>query len=60
MIHPKGATPFALLALLLLGVPLLLTLQKLVLLLTRGDRSHQLLEELQNRARSITERFDAP
>ena len=38
--NPK-ATPFELLALLLLALPLLLTLQKLVLLLPFGDRSHQ-------------------
>ena len=42
-IHPKGATPFAFVALLpLLGLPLF-TLQKFVLLLPFGDRSHQLL-----------------
>ena len=38
--NPK-ATPFELLALLLLALPLLLTLQKLVLLLPFGERSHQ-------------------
>ena len=37
--NPK-ATPFELLAL-LLALPLLLTLQKLVLLLPFGERSHQ-------------------
>ena len=35
------ATPFELLELLLLALPLLLTLQKLVLLLPFGERSHQ-------------------
>ena len=44
-LHPKGDSPFALLALLLFALPLLLTLQKLVALLTRGERSHQLLAE---------------
>lgn len=39
--NPKQ-TPLALLALLLLALPLLLTLQKLVELLAFGERSHQL------------------
>lgn len=50
--NPK-ATPFELLALLLLALPLLLTLQKLVELLELGERSHQLFalpEMQQNRA----------
>ena len=42
-IRPKGLTPLAELALLLLAVPLLLTLQKLLLLDALGERSHQLL-----------------
>ena len=41
----QGATPFELLALLLLALPLLLTLQKLVVLLALGERSHQLLAD---------------
>jgi hypothetical protein len=40
-----GATPFELDALLLLALPLLLTLQKLVVLLEHGDASHQLYRE---------------
>lgn len=43
--HPKGARPFVLLALLLLALPLVLTLQKFVLLPLLGERSHQLLLE---------------
>lgn len=39
------ATPFALLALLLLRVPLLFTLSKFVVLPTKGDRSHQFAAE---------------
>lgn len=43
--NPK-ATPFELLALLLLlALPLLLTLQKLVVLLALGERSHQLFAD---------------
>ena len=41
--NPK-ATPFELLAL-LLALPLLLTLQKLVVLFALGERSHQLLAD---------------
>ena len=41
---PKD-TPFELLALLALALPLLLTLQKLVELLELGERSHQLFAE---------------
>ena len=44
MQNPK-ATPFELEALLLLALPLLLTLQKLLLLPELGERSHQLLAE---------------
>jgi len=40
----QGQTPFELLALLLLQLPLLLTFQKLVELPTLGERSHQLVE----------------
>jgi hypothetical protein len=43
--YPNGASPLVLLALLLLALPLLLTLQKLVVLLVLGERSHQLLAE---------------
>jgi hypothetical protein len=45
--NPKD-TPLLLLALLLLALPLVLTLQKLVLLLELGERSHQLLVEPRN------------
>lgn len=38
-------TPFELLALLLLALPLLLTLQKLLELLVFGERSHQLVAD---------------
>ena len=41
-IHPKGERPLVLLALLLLALPLVLTLQKLLLLPELGERSHQL------------------
>lgn len=41
----RRATPFELLALLLLALPLLLTLQKLVVLFALGERSHQLLAD---------------
>lgn len=45
MIYPQGANRFVLLALLLLAVPELDTLQKLVALLPLGERSHQLFAE---------------
>jgi hypothetical protein len=41
----QGETPFVLLALLLLALPLVFTLQKFVVLLAFGDPSHQLLAE---------------
>ena len=41
----QGASAQELLALLLLALPLLLTLQKLLLLPELGERSHQLLAE---------------
>lgn len=44
-VRNPNATPYELLALLLLAVPLLLTLQKLVALLPLGERSHQLVAE---------------
>lgn len=40
--YPKGASPFALEALLLFALPFVLTLQKFVALLAFGERSHQL------------------
>ena len=40
----QGQTPFELLALLLLQLPLLLTFQKLVELVALGERNHQLVE----------------
>ena len=43
---PKD-TPLVLLALLLLALPLLLTLQKLLVLSRLGERSHQLFAERQ-------------
>lgn len=42
-----GASPLTLLALLLLALPLLLTLQKLVVLDPLGERSHQLSDTLE-------------
>jgi hypothetical protein len=45
MLRNPKATPLVLLALLLLALPLLLTLQKLVVLLPLGERSHQLFAE---------------
>ena len=48
-----GRTPLALLALLLFGAPLVLTLQKFVALLTFGDDSHQLA--VQPAARSLSD-----
>ena len=49
MVHPKGARPLVLLALLLLAEPSELTLQKLLELPELDDRSHQLLTEPLNR-----------
>jgi hypothetical protein len=46
-IHPNGAMPLVLLALLLLALPSLLTLQKLLLLPEYGELSHQLLADPQ-------------
>lgn len=46
-IYPKGASKFVLLALFALALPSLLTLQKLLVLLSLGERSHQLLAHLQ-------------
>lgn len=45
--NPKE-TPFVLLALLLLALPSELTLQKLLLLLTFGERSHQFVADIQS------------
>lgn len=45
MLRNPKATPLLLLALLLLALPLLLTLQKLVVLLPLGERSHQLFAD---------------
>ena len=51
--NPK-ATPFALLALLLLAVPLLLTFRKLPSFVF-ADRSHQLLAEPNNAATDVND-----
>ena len=45
--NPKE-TPYVLLALLLFALPSELTLQKLLLLLTFGDRSHQFVADIQS------------
>ena len=45
-IYPNGATPLALLALLLFALPSELTLQKFVALSRFGERNHQLPAEL--------------
>lgn len=46
MYENQGQTPFVLLALLLLfGLPLLFTFMKFVVLLTLGERSHQLFAD---------------
>lgn len=46
-IYPKGASKFVLPALFASALPSLLTLQKLLVLLSLGERSHQLLAHLQ-------------
>lgn len=57
MLRNPKATPLVLLALLLLALPLLLTLQKLLELVTLGERSHHQFAEAQTTLQGLTQGF---